>query len=59
MEDVEKLLELRKNLVLEHESFRAYKTDKNAIMKESDHIRFLENTIRKLDSFLSKFVQFK
>ena len=57
-EDLNKLLELRKSLVLEFESFRAYKSDKNAIMKEIDHVYFLGNTIKKIDAFLAKYVEF-
>ncbi len=56
--DLDKVLELRKDLVLEFEKFRAYKSDKNAIMKEWEHVQTLGRTIKKLDSFLSKYVQF-
>lgn len=57
-DDLNKVLELRKELVLEFERYKAYKSDKNAIMKERDHVQTLGNTIKKLDSFLSKYVQF-
>tara|TARA_Y100000992_G_scaffold259328_1_gene193826 strand:- start:2804 stop:2995 length:192 start_codon:yes stop_codon:yes gene_type:complete len=57
-EDLNKLLELRKSLVLEFESFQAYKSDKNAIMKEIDHVYFVGRTIKRIDEFLSKYVQF-
>ena len=57
-EDLNKLLELRKTLVLEFESFQAYKSDKNAIMKERDHVYFVGKTIKRIDDFLSKYVQF-
>jgi len=57
-QDLEKILELRKDLVLQHERYKAYKSDKNAIMKESDHVRSLERTIKQLDVFLAKYVQF-
>jgi inorganic pyrophosphatase len=56
--DINKLLELRKSLVLEFESYKDYKSNKNAIMKEWDHVASLERTIKKLDDFLSKFVKF-
>lgn len=56
--DINKLLELRKALVLEFESYKDYKSNKNAIMKEWDHVVSLERTIKKLDDFLSKFVKF-
>ena len=57
-EDLNKLLELRKSLVLEFESFQAYKSDKNAIMKEVDHVYFVGRAIKRIDEFLSKYVQF-
>ena len=56
--DLDKVLELRKELVLEFEKFMSYKSDKNAIMKEWDHVQTIGKTIKKLDSFLSKYVQF-
>ena len=57
-EDLEKLLSLRKELVLVHERRRDYKSNPNAIMKEVEHIAVLERTIKNLDVFLSKYVQF-
>ena len=57
-EDLNKLLELRKSLVLEFEKYRAYKSDKNAIMKEIDHVYFVGNAVKKIDEFLAKYVQF-
>ena len=57
-EDLEKLLSLRKELVLVHERRRDYKSNPNAIMKEVEHISVLERTIKNLDTFLSKYVQF-
>ena len=56
--DLEKMLEIRKFLVLSHEDKRDYIGNKNAIMKESDHVILLEKTIKKIDDFLSKYVQF-
>lgn len=57
-DDLNKVLELRKELVLEFERYKSYKSDKNAIMKEWDHVQTIGRTIKKLDSFLSKYVQF-
>lgn len=57
-EDLEKILEIRKSLVLAHEGKKDYISNKSAIMKESDHIVLLERTIKKIDNFLSKYVQF-
>ena len=57
-DDLNKILELRKELVLEFEQYKSYKSDKNAIMKEWDHLQTIGRTIKKLDAFLSKYVQF-
>ena len=57
-EDLERLLELRKSLVLQFEKCRDYKSNKNALMKEYDHIQVVGQAIKDLDGFLSKYVQF-
>ena len=57
-EDLQKILELRKSLVLQFERCRDYKSNKNALMKEIDHIQIIGQTIKDLDDFLSKYVQF-
>ena len=57
-DDLNKILELRKELVLEFERYKSYRSDKNAIMKEWDHVQTVGRTIKKLDDFLSKYVQF-
>ena len=57
-DDLNKILELRKDLVLEFEKFKSYRSDKNAIMKEWEHVQTIGRTIQKLDNFLSKYVQF-
>ena len=58
-DDLNKILAIRKDLVLEFEKFKSYKSDKNAIMKEFDHILLLEKTIKKIDAFLVKYVEFR
>ena len=57
-EDLNKLLEIRKSLVLQFESFRDYKMNPNALMKEIDHVYFVGRAIKRIDDFLSKYVQF-
>lgn len=57
-EDLNKLLELRKAMVLEFENFRDYKGNENALMKEIDHIQYIGKTINMMDEFLRKYVQF-
>tara|TARA_R100000081_G_C4810421_1_gene170717 strand:- start:1621 stop:1806 length:186 start_codon:yes stop_codon:yes gene_type:complete len=57
-EDLNKMLEIRKSLVLEFENLRDYKQNPNALMKEADHAVFIGKTINKIDEFLGKYVQF-
>ena len=56
--DLEKILRIRQHLIESHTRCRDYKSNKNAIMKESDHVVVLEKTIRGIDDFLSKYVNF-
>jgi hypothetical protein len=58
-EDLEKILKARENLIKEHSRYRDYKNNKNAIMKEADHILLIESTIKRIDEFLEKYVEFK
>ena len=58
-EDLEKILKTRENLIKEHSRYRDYKNNKSAIMKEADHIVLIENTIKRIDEFLQKYVEFK
>ena len=57
-EDLKKILEVRKYLVLSHERCRDYKNNKNAIMREIDHVAVIEKSIKSLDEFLAKYVKF-
>ena len=58
-EDIKKIIEVRAELIKEHGRYRDYKNNKNAIMKEADHIVTIENAIKRIDEFLKKFVEFK
>ena len=57
-EDLQKVLDLRTFLIEQFVRRRDYKSNKNAIMREIDHVAVLEESIRKLDNFLSKYVLF-
>ena len=57
-EDIQKLAELRKRLVLQFERCRDYKTNPNAIMKELDHAKWIHSTIVRLDEILKNHVNF-
>lgn len=57
-QDLEKLIYIRTDLIQSHGRLRDYKNNKNAIMKEADHVLLIENVIKDLDTFLKKFVEF-
>lgn len=57
-DDIHKLLEVRNFLIQNHSRYRDYKSNKNAIMKEADHIIVIEKAIKDLDQFLKEYVQF-
>jgi len=56
--DLEKLINIRTALITKHSRLRDYKNNKNAIMKEIEHVVLIENVIKDLDVFLKKFVEF-
>jgi len=56
--DLEKLINIRAALITKHSRLRDYKNNKNAIMKEIEHVVLIENVIKDLDVFLKKFVEF-
>ena len=57
-ETIQKLINLRTQLIAEFSRLRDYKNNKNAIMKEVDHARVVHETIKKLDDVLSDHVEF-
>ena len=57
--DLERIIRIRESLIKEHSRYRDYKNNKNAIMKEADHITLIESTIKRMDEFLKKYVEFK
>ena len=57
-EEIQKLVEIRTFLIKDHGRYRDYKSNKNAIMKEADHIIVLEKAIKDLDKFLKEYVDF-
>jgi len=58
-EELEVLLSLRAELLKDFYRYKDYKSNNNAIMKEMDHLAVVNSAIKKLDVFLSKFVEFK
>ena len=57
--DVQKIVELRQDLITKFSRLRDYKNNPNAIMKEVDHAKILNDTIQKIDSILSEHVTFR
>ena len=57
-EDLSKVLEVRQQLIAAHSKCKDYKNNKNAIMREIDHVAVLESSIKKIDDFLAKYVKF-
>jgi len=58
-EEINRLVEIRSFLIKNHSRYRDYKSNKNAIMKETDHILVVEKAIKDLDQFLKEYVDFK
>lgn len=58
-EEIEKLVGLRTELISAFTRLRDYKNNKNAIMKEVDHARLLNNVISKIDEVLKDHVKFE
>jgi hypothetical protein len=56
--DLQKLIEIRTNLINEFHKRHDYKSNKNAIMLESELIIVLEQTIKQLDAVLKNHVDF-
>ncbi len=58
-EIVEKIIQLRENLIQKYSRVKDYKTNKNALMKEVDHAKILHETISEIDNILKDHVNFK
>jgi len=58
-EEINRLVEIRSFLIKNHSRYRDYKSNRNAIMKEADHILVVEKAIKDLDKFLKEYVDFK
>jgi hypothetical protein len=56
--DLATLINIRAALIEKHKRIRSYKSNKNAIMKEVDHVVLIESVIKEMDVFLKKFVEF-
>lgn len=57
-DDLQKILKLREFLISRFLKCKDYKNNKNAIMREIDHAEALNESIKQIDDFLKKYVQF-
>ena len=57
-EDLQKVLNLRQFMITQFLKCKDYKNNKNAIMREIDHAEVLNESIKQIDEFLKKYVQF-
>ena len=57
-ETIDKIIQLRAELIQEYERTKDYKMNKNALMKEVDHARIIHETITKIDKILGNHVNF-
>jgi hypothetical protein len=57
-EEIEQLISIRTALITSHNKCKDYKQNKNAIMREIDHVEVLEKSIKSLDKVLGNHVKF-
>ena len=58
-QEINKLIEIRANLIKEYSLLRDYKSDKNALMKQIDCAAILHKAIVEIDNFLKGYVKFE
>lgn len=57
-EKLQKLIELRMTLIQEFQRRKDWKGNKNAIMREIEHVELINETIKKIDLILTGEVTF-
>tara|TARA_A100001201_G_C4088313_1_gene201258 strand:- start:874 stop:1059 length:186 start_codon:yes stop_codon:yes gene_type:complete len=57
-EEIQKLVELRMNLIQEFQLRKDWRNNRNAIMREIEHVEVIEGAIKQIDSILSGHVTF-
>lgn len=57
-EEIQKLVEIRMSLFRDFQSRNDWKSNRNAIMREVEHIELIKDAIKKLDALLSGHVTF-
>ena len=57
-EEIQKLVSIRTLLIEEFTKRKDWKNNRNAIMREIDHVEIIETTIKQIDVILSGHVTF-
>ena len=57
-EEIQKLVDIRMMLFENFKSKKDWKNNRNAIMREIDHIEIMEKTIKEIDAILTNYVSF-
>lgn len=57
-EEIQKLVDLRMMLLQEYNSRKDWQSNKNAIMREIEHIELIGKSIKQIDTLLSRHVTF-
>ena len=57
-EEIQKLVDLRMMLLQDFQKRKDWRSNKNAIMRETDHIEIIGEAIKKIDELLSGHVTF-
>jgi hypothetical protein len=52
------LVQLRQKLISEYHGRKDWKSNKNAIMREMEHVELVHSVIKKIDEILSGHVEF-
>ena len=57
-QEIKKLVDVRMMLLQDFQKRKDWKNNRNAIMREIEHVEILESTIKQIDSILSGHVTF-
>ena len=57
-EQIQKLVDIRTKLIEDHSRRKDWRGNRNAIMREVEHIEIIEATIKDLDEILKEYVTF-
>jgi hypothetical protein len=57
-QEIKKLVDVRMMLLQDFQKRKDWKNNRNAIMREIEHVEILESTIKQIDAILSGHVTF-